>query len=42
MYHGDKPPKNVPAAVKENGIKLIPWSQKTITAAIEKASKNRE
>jgi DNA-directed RNA polymerase subunit L len=41
MYQGDKPPKNIPPATKENKIKLIPWNQKVITAEIEKAAKNR-
>jgi len=41
MYQGDKPPQNIPPAIKENKIKLIPWNQKVITAEIEKAAKNR-
>jgi hypothetical protein len=41
MYQGDKPPQNIPAAIKENKIKLIPWNQKIIAAEIEKAAKNR-
>jgi len=39
MYQGDAPPKNVPPAIKENKIKLIPWNQKIITAEIERAAK---
>lgn len=41
MYKGDKPPRNLPPAIKEFGIKLIPWSHQEITKAIDKATKQR-
>lgn len=39
MYKGDVPPRNLPPAIKDLGIKLVPWSQKKITAAIDRAAK---
>ena len=42
MHKGDSPPKTLPSALKEHGIKPVPWSQKIITKAIEKAAKERE
>jgi len=41
MYSGSKRPANVPPAIKELGIKFVPWSQKEITKAIDKAAKKR-
>jgi hypothetical protein len=38
MYKGDAPPRNLPPAIKEFGIKLVPWSQEAITKAIEKVA----
>ena len=41
MYKGDASPRSLPTAIKEFGIKLIPWSQKEISAAIDEAVKER-
>ena len=38
MYKGDSPPKNLPPAIKELGIKMVPWNQDAINKAIEKAA----
>ena len=38
MHKGDAPPRNLPLAIKEFGIKPIPWSQEVITKAIERAA----
>ena len=38
MYKGDKLPRNLPPAIKELGIKLIPWSHEEITRAIDRAT----
>lgn len=38
MHKGDTPPKNLPPAVKELGIKPIPWDQKEINKAVDKAA----
>ncbi len=42
MYQGDSPPTNIPAAVKEFNIKLVPWNHEVITNAIHKAAKKRK
>ncbi|MCJ7516228.1 MAG: TIR domain-containing protein [Dehalococcoidia bacterium] len=39
MYKGDKPPSNLPPAIKELSIKLIPWSHEEITKEIDKATR---
>jgi hypothetical protein len=41
MYQGDKPPQRLPNAVKESGIKLVPWNHEQLSAAIEEAAKTR-
>jgi len=38
MHKGDTPPINLPSAVKELGIKPIPWDQKEINKAVDKAA----
>lgn len=42
MYQGDTKPTNLPPAIKEFKIKLVPWNQQVITDAIHKAAKKRE
>jgi hypothetical protein len=39
MYKGDKPPRSLPPAINEFGIKLVPWDHKKIVAAIDAAGK---
>jgi len=39
VYKGDKPPSQLPPAIGENKIKVIPWDQAQISAAIDEASK---
>lgn len=41
MYKGDNPPRKLPPAVKEFGIKLVPWNHKQIMAAINRAAEDR-
>lgn len=41
MYKGDTPPHSLPPAIKEFGIKLIPWSHKQIADAIDRAVKEK-
>ena len=41
LYHGDVKPTNLPPAIKEYDVKLIPWNQKAITDAIHKISKEK-
>jgi len=38
MYKGNSPPKHLPPAIKELGIKMVPWNQQEIAKAIEKAA----
>lgn len=38
MYKGDNPPKNLPPAINELGIKLVPWNQEALNKAIERAA----
>lgn len=42
MYKGDSPPRTLPPAIKEHGLKSVPWNQKTITKAIEKSAQDRD
>ena len=42
MYKGDSPPRTLPSAIKEHGIKPVPWNQKAITKAIEKSAQDKE
>jgi hypothetical protein len=41
VHKGESPPQKVPNALKELKIPIIPWTQKGMGAAIEKASKKR-
>ena len=41
VHKGESPPQKVPPALKELKITIIPWTQKGMAAAIEKASKKR-
>jgi hypothetical protein len=41
MYKGDKPPRNLPSAFRELGIRLIPWNHEEITRAIDRATRVR-
>lgn len=41
MYKGGSPPRNLPTAIKDLGIKLIPWSHEEITRAIERITKSK-
>lgn len=41
IYQGDKPPANIPAAIRRNNINLVPWNQAELMKAIEKAATNR-
>jgi Thoeris protein ThsB, TIR-like domain len=40
VYKGDSPPANLPPSIVEHKIRLVPWDQKQITAAIEQAAKS--
>lgn len=42
MYKGDTPPKTLPSAIREHGVKPVPWNQKYITKAIDKAAEERK
>jgi len=42
MYKGDKPPADVPKAVTENKVPIVPWNHKELAKAIKKQSENRE
>ncbi len=39
VYKGNSPPANLPPAITEHKVRLIPWMQKVIAAAIEDAAK---
>jgi len=39
MHKGDSPPRNLPPAIKEFKIKLVPWSHKILKKAIDAAAK---
>jgi len=41
VHKGESPPQKIPNALKELKIPIIPWTQKGIAAAIEKAIKKR-
>jgi hypothetical protein len=41
VYQGEKPPPKLPPVVNELGIKLVPWKQAELTAAIEQAAGER-
>lgn len=42
MYQGDTKPTNIPPAIKEFNVKLVPWNQEAITNAIHRAAKKLE
>ena len=41
MHKGETPPKQLPKAITENKIQVVPWTQKQLTNAIQKQSENR-
>ncbi len=41
MYQGDRPPGQVPAAIMEHKIKIVPWNHKELSKAIDQAAKSR-
>ncbi len=41
MYQGDTKPTNLPPAIKEFNVKLVPWNHEAITSAVHKAAKKR-
>lgn len=41
VHKGDKPPRDVPPAFKENKCKVVKWSHEELSKAIEQASKKR-
>lgn len=41
VYQGDRPPTNIPAAIRRNNINLVPWNQAELMKAIERAATNR-
>ena len=42
MYKGDTLPKTLPSSIREHGVKPVPWNQKYITKAIDKAAEERK
>lgn len=40
VYKGDSPPASLPPAIAEHKVRLVPWKQELITAAIENAAKS--
>lgn len=41
MYSGDSPPRILPSAITEHGIRLVPWDHDSISAAIDEAARER-
>lgn len=41
MHKGSKPPVNLPGWISELGIKVLPWSQASLSQAIEEAAQYR-
>lgn len=41
MHKGDTRPKNLPKAIVENNIEVLPWKQELINKTIQKAAENR-
>lgn len=39
MHEGDKPPKHLPEAIKENSIKVLSWNPQHINEAIQEHAK---
>jgi len=42
VYKGNVPPSKLPEAITKNKIQLIPWTQKGIAKAIEKAAEGKQ
>lgn len=42
MYKGDSPPANLPLAIKEFKIKLVPWNHEKLSKAIDDVAKTKE
>ena len=41
MYQWESPPSNLPPAIEELRIKLVPWRQSELSAAIERSAEER-
>jgi len=41
MYQGDRPPRQLPSVIEELGIQPVPWNQREITAAIDRAAEEK-
>ena len=41
MHKGDTPPKQLPKAITDNKIQVVPWNQKRLANAIQKQSEHR-
>jgi hypothetical protein len=41
MYKGDTPPADLPKAVTEHRVPVVPWNQKELSKAIKEQSENR-
>jgi|ERR1051325_3808613 hypothetical protein len=41
MHKGETPPRVLPSAIQECGVKVVPWGHKELSAAIEKAATKR-
>ncbi|MFC1562751.1 hypothetical protein ACFL4Z_01725 [candidate division KSB1 bacterium] len=40
-FFKDTPPSNIPSAIKEHNVKVVPWKQSKITDAINQAAEKR-
>ena len=41
MHKGNTPPKQLPRAITENNIQVVPWNQQQLDKAIQEAAENR-
>ena len=41
MHKGETPPKQLPKAITDNKIQVVPWNQKQLANAIQKQSESR-
>ncbi len=41
MHKGDTPPKQLPKAITDHNIQVVPWNQKQLANAIQKQSEKR-
>lgn len=41
MHKGSKPPSQLPKAIKDNKIPIVPWNQQELAKAIKKQSEDR-